>query len=153
MTTSTALLAAATLLTGLSAGLFATFSYVVMPGLRRSDDAEFVAAMRGINIAILNPVFALVFGGSFVATVTALVAGWDDPSRPWIFAALAAYVVGAFVITFAVNVPLNNALEAGAGSSTVLRRAFEVRWVGSNHARSALTVAAFGCLVLALLEV
>ena len=63
--TRAAILATATVLTGLSAGLFVTFSYAVMPGLRRTGDATFVQAMRAINSAILNPVFALVFGGAF----------------------------------------------------------------------------------------
>lgn len=144
------LLIIAAALTGLSAGLFATFSYVVMPGLRRSDDAAFVGAMRGINIAILNPVFALVYGGSFIATIAALVVGWDDGSRSWIIAALVTYALGAYVITGAVNVPLNNALEAGADSPSALRQTFEDRWIVWNHARSILTIAAFVCLLVAL---
>ncbi|WP_332643194.1 anthrone oxygenase family protein [Aeromicrobium sp.] len=152
MTTSTVLLVAATSLTGLSAGLFATFSYAVMPGLRRSEDDALVSAMRGINIAIINPVFALVFVGSFIASVAALIAGWDDPARPWIIAGLAAYVVGGFVVTGAVNVPLNDALESGTGSSASLRESFEARWVRWNHVRSVLTVAAFVCLVVAAVK-
>ena len=48
MTTSETLqritLIVATVLTGLFTGLFATFSYAVMPGLRRTDDATFVRA-------------------------------------------------------------------------------------------------------------
>src|SRR5688500_3369976 len=38
----------AAVLSGLFAGLFATFSYAVMPGLRRTDDATFARAMREI---------------------------------------------------------------------------------------------------------
>ena len=144
------LLIIATALTGLSAGLFATFSYVVMPGLGRSEDPVFVGAMRGINIAILNPVFAVVYGGSFIATIAALVVGWDDGSREWIAAALVAYALGAFVITGAVNVPLNDALEAGTDSPTALRQTFEDRWNVWNHVRSVLTIAAFVFLLVAL---
>ena len=150
MTMSTALLVVATALTGLSAGLFATFSYVVMPGLRRNDDDAFVSAMRGINIAILNPVFALVYVGSFIATIAALIVGWDDGARGWIIAALVTYAAGAFVVTGAVNVPLNDALEAGTGSPSALRQKFEDRWNIFNHARSILTTAAFVCLLVAL---
>lgn len=137
-------------LTGLSAGLFATFSYAVMPGLRRSDDDAFVGAMRGINIAILNPAFALVFGGSFIAMIAALVVGWDDGSRGWIIAALVTYALGAFIVTGAVNVPLNDALEAGTDSPPALRHKFEDRWIVWNHVRSILTTAAFVCLLVAL---
>ena len=150
MTMSTVLLVAATSLTGLSAGLFATFSFAVMPGLCRSDDDAFVSAMRGINVAILNPLFALVYGGSFIATIAALVVGWDDGARGWIVAALVTYAVGAYVITGAVNVPMNDALESGTDGPAELRKSFEDRWVVWNHARSVLTTAAFMCLLVAL---
>ncbi|WP_332663245.1 anthrone oxygenase family protein [Aeromicrobium sp.] len=150
--TETALITA-TALMGLSAGLFATFSYVVMPGLRRASDAAFVDSMRGINVAILNPVFALTFGGPFFVGLLALVLGWDDASRPWVIAGLVLYVVGAYVITFAVNVPMNDALEAGEGSAASLREAFEDRWTRWNHVRSVLITAALVCLVVGVLKV
>lgn len=146
-------LVAATVLMGLSAGLFATFSYVIMPGLRRASDATFVDAMRGINIAILNPVFALTFGGAFFVTLLALVLGWGDSSRPWVIAGLVLYVVGAYVITFAVNVPMNDALEAGKGSAASLRETFEDKWTRWNHVRSVLTTSALVCLVVGVLKV
>jgi uncharacterized membrane protein len=146
-----AVLIASTVLMGLSAGLFATFSYVVMPGLRRASDVAFVDAMRGINIAILNPVFALTFGGAFFVALLALVLGWDDSSRPWVMAGLVLYALGAYVITFSVNVPMNDALEAGKGSAASLRQAFEDKWTTWNHARSVLTTSAFVCLIVGVL--
>jgi uncharacterized membrane protein len=141
------------MLMGLSAGLFATFSYVVMPGLKRSSDAAFVDAMRGINIAILNPVFALTFGGAFFVGLLALVLGWDDSSRPWVIAGLVLYALGAYVITFAINVPMNDTLEAGTGGDASLRETFEARWTRWNHARSVLTTAGFVCLIVGVLKV
>lgn len=147
-----AVLVAGTVLMGLSAGLFVTFSMAVMPGLRRVGDAAFVEAMRGINLAILNPVFGVIFGGAFVVTAVALVLGWSDSSRPWVLAALVLYVVGAYVITFAVNVPMNDALEAGTGSATALRETFEDRWVAWNLARSVLTTSALVTLVVGVLK-
>jgi uncharacterized membrane protein len=149
--TKTALIIS-TVLMGLSAGLFATFSYVIMPGLRRASDATFVDAMRGINIAILNPVFALTFGGAFFVTLLALVLGWGDDSRSWVIAGLVLYAVGAYVITFAVNVPMNDALEGGKGSAASLRETFEDRWTMWNHARSVLTTSALVCLVVGVLK-
>lgn len=143
-----AIVIVAVVLTGLSAGLFATFSYVVMPGLRRVDDGVFVASMRAINVAILNPVFAVVFGGAAVALAAAVVTSWDADARPWLNAGLALYVVGAFVVTGAVNIPLNDALEAGSSAPSKLREAFERRWIAWNHVRSMLTVAAFVCAVV-----
>jgi uncharacterized membrane protein len=48
-------LAAATLTTGLMAGLYYAYAYSVMLGLSRTDDRTFVSAMQQINVAILNP--------------------------------------------------------------------------------------------------
>jgi uncharacterized membrane protein len=145
-----AVLAAATVLMGLSAGLFATFSYAVMPGLRRTDDATFVHSMRAINIAILNPVFGIVLVGAGLAAAAALASGWGSAARPWLVAGLALYVTGAFVVTGAVNVPLNDALETGTDHAAQLRAAFEDRWVVFNHVRSVLTTSAFVCLVIGI---
>lgn len=145
-------LMSATVLTGLSVGLIAAFSYAIMPGLRRAGDAAFVEAMQGINVAILNPVFALTFGGSLVAMVAALVVGWNDPARPWIIAGLLLYAVGVLGVTFAFNLPLNDALEAGKGSAAELRREFEDPWTRLNHIRSVLGTASFVCLVLGVLK-
>ena len=149
---TTTVLAAAIVLTGLSAGLFATFSYAVMPGLRRADDATFVAAMRGVNVAILNPALAVVLGGSVVMTAAALVAGWNEPTRPWVVAGLVLNVAGGWVVTGLRNVPRNEALEAGTGDPAMLREAFEGGWVTWNHVRSVLTTAAFVCLVVGALQ-
>lgn len=146
------LLVVAALLTGLSAGLFASFSYAVMPGLRRTGDATFVSSMRAINVAILNPAFAVVLVGAAAATLAALVLARGTSSAPWLLAGLVLYVVGAFVVTGAVNVPLNDALAAGTGDPSALREAFEGRWVAWNHVRSALTVAAAACTVVAALR-
>jgi uncharacterized membrane protein len=143
------LLAAATVLMGLSAGLFTTFSYAVMPGLARTDDAAFVQSMRGINDAILNPVFALVFVGALLATVAALVAGWGESWRPWVIAGLALYLA-VLAVTFAANVPLNDSLKTGTDTATALRSHFEDNWVLLNHLRSLLSTAAFVSLVIGL---
>lgn len=104
--------------TGLMAGLFAAFAYAVMPGLRRTGDVAFVSAMRGINQAILNPVFGVLFGGALVLLAAALVVSRDEPGvRGWVALALVLYVA-TLVVTVAVNVPLNDRLEAGAPRPT-----------------------------------
>lgn len=140
----------AVVLTGLSAGLFAAFSYAVMPGLRRTDDATFVGSMRAVNVAILNPAFAVVFGGAAVVMIAALVMSWETSASGWLVAALLLYVAGAFVVTGAVNIPLNDALAA-AEDATAARADFERRWVVANHVRSVLTTAALACAAVAVM--
>lgn len=143
----------ATVLTGLSVGLITAFSYAIMPGLRRTSDAVFVEAMRGINVAILNPLFALTFGGALISAVAAVIVGWNDPVRPWVIAGLVLYAVGVIGVTFTFNIPLNDALEAGKGSAAALRQEFEDPWTRLNHIRSVLGTASFVFLVFGVLKV
>src|SRR5215207_626140 len=103
MSWSGAALGAGTVATGLMAGLFAAFSYAVMPGLGRTDDATFAAAMQRINVAILNPVFGLCFGGALILTAVAGLLHRDRPGLGWIVAGLVLYVA-VLVVTFGVNV-------------------------------------------------
>lgn len=148
---------AAALTTGLAAGLFYAYSYSVMPGLGRADDRTFVLGMQRINVAILNGWFALCFAGALV--FTALAAALHIPSGgrsvlPWLVAALVLYVA-VLVVTFAVNVPLNNQLNAAGDPDRVadlaaVRERFEATWVRWNIVRTAASTAAFGCLLWAL---
>jgi uncharacterized membrane protein len=148
-------LLAATITVGLMAGLYYAFTISVMPGLARAGDEVFVAAMWQINRAILNGWFAIGFGGSAVLAAIAAVLHLGDPSLPWIIAALVLYV-STLVITFSVNVPLNNALDASGDPARspdvpAVRAAFEARWVRWNTVRTLVCVLALGCLAWALL--
>ncbi|MGV9827764.1 MULTISPECIES: anthrone oxygenase family protein [unclassified Gordonia (in: high G+C Gram-positive bacteria)] len=145
------LLLLAVISTGLIAGLFAAFSYSVMPGLRRVDDASFVATMRGINVAILNPVFGALFGGALILTLVVAVLGWRGEARWWLVVGAGLYVV-AVVITMAVNVPLNTALQDGVEPVARLRAAFESSWTVWNVVRTVTSVGAFASLAVAALR-
>ncbi|MEU4833069.1 anthrone oxygenase family protein [Streptosporangium sp. NPDC023615] len=150
-------LIAATITVGLVAGLLYAYACSVMPGLARTDDRTFVGAMQRINVAILNGWFAVCFAGALplVALAAGLHLGRDGrPVLPWIVAALVLYAV-VLVITFRVNVPLNNALNAagdpgGAADLAAVRERFEGVWVRWNIARTVACVAAFSCLAWAL---
>ncbi|MEV7008446.1 anthrone oxygenase family protein [Streptosporangium sp. NPDC051022] len=149
-------LLAATVTTGLMAGLFASFAYAVMPGLGRSHDRTFVEAMQRINVAILNGWFMFCFLGGLVFTIAALVLHLrsDGGVLPWIIAALVLYGV-MFVVTAAVNVPLNDQLaKAGAPGDiadlAAVRQLFESRWVTWNVVRAVANVTAFAVLTWAL---
>lgn len=150
-----ATLVAATLATGLLAGLFYTFTVSVMPGLARADDRTFVTAMQKINIAIVNPWFLLTFLGAGALIVAALLLGaGTGGALPWIVAGLVLYGV-MLAITFGINIPLNNALDAVGTPDQVadLARArahFETSWVRWNLVRTLACTAAFACLVASL---
>lgn len=143
----------AIVLAGLFAGLFATFSYAVMPGLRRTDDATFAHAMREINVAILNPALGVVFGGSVLASIAAAIVGFDDEGARWWLVAGAVLVLAAGAVTMVVNVPMNDRLLAGVDAgepAASVREAFEAPWVRWNLVRTVLSTAGFAALVMAL---
>ncbi|WP_327085753.1 DUF1772 domain-containing protein [Nonomuraea sp. NBC_01738] len=151
----TVILVASTISTGLMAGLFAAFSYSVMPGLGLSSDRTMVEAMRNINKAIVNPTFMSLFMGSIPLIAVAGVLAWRGygrPALPWIIAALVLYLV-AFFITSGVNVPLNDQLAKATGAQhlAAAREQFESSWVFWNAVRALLHTAAFGFMAWALI--
>ena len=78
---------------GLSAGLFFAFAYAVMPGLARAGDRTLVTAMQGVNVAILNPLFLVVYLGPLVfgaATAVALLGDGQGDVLGWTIAGVAA---------------------------------------------------------------
>jgi len=148
-TVSTISLYAALVTTGLMAGIYLAFSIAVLPGIARGDDNTFVAAMRGMNAAILNPVFGVVFGGPLVFGLVAVVARLpDEEGIGWTTGALVLYVA-TLVITGVVNVPLNNRLDSTEPPDSA-RGLFEQRWVRWNVVRTVLCIAAFVEFALAI---
>lgn len=150
-----AALVAATISTGLAAGVFGLYAHTIMPGLGRTDDRTFVAAFQSIDRAIMNPWF---LGGSFFGallfTILATIAHVGRPAMPWIAAALVLYAI-TFVITIAINVPLNDAIKAagdpdGIDLAAVRERFDEARWRSWNIVRVIASTTAFGLLTWAL---
>src|SRR3954466_3125245 len=146
----------ATLVAGLQAGTYFTWSTGVMPGLARVDDRTFISAMQQMNVAIVNPIFSPTFlGVRLLAGAAAVVAG--PPARPWAIAAT-VLAVGTLVISFAGNIPLNDALEHAGKVDRIkdlhaVRTDFEGLWVKLNIGRCITSAGALGCLVMAALKV
>ena len=147
MDLGTVLLLVATFGTGAVTGLFLAFSVAVMPGLRATDDTVFLSVMQRINVAIVNPVFLLVFLGSPLLLLMAALVG---PRNAWLWAALALHLAG-FAVTPAVNVPLNNALDAATDPGPA-RAAFERPWNRAHAVRTLLMAASFAACLVASVE-
>lgn len=147
-----AVLVAATVTSGLLAGVFVLYAHTVMPALRRADDAAFVEDFTRLDRQIVNPWFMLTafLGGPVLTLVAAITL--DGDVRRWCLVALALHVA-MILVTGAANVPRNDALKgAPAGSDpAVLRAAFdEDRWARWNLLRVLLSVGATGVLAWAL---
>jgi uncharacterized membrane protein len=151
-------LGAATLAVGLLAGFFFAYSVSVMPGLARADDRTLVDGMQQINEAVENPVFLLIFMGAPLLTLAAAIverrSGVPQATR-WIVAAVVLCGV-ALLVTFALNIPLNDELAQAGDPARIadmaaVREDFEDPWVAWNIVRTVASTAALGCLVYALL--
>ncbi|MGW1997482.1 anthrone oxygenase family protein [Embleya sp. NPDC001921] len=147
----TGILVAATITSGLTAGLFVAFSYSVMPALRRSDDRTFIEVMQNVNEVILNPVFTSCFVGGLAFAIAATATHWrttDKALRAWIVAGLAFYLA-MLAITAGFHVPLNHDLAAAGAPDRItdpaaVRDTFENEWVAANILRALANLASFG---------
>ena len=145
----TAALVAAVITNGLMAGLFAAYSYAVMPGLGGADDRTFVEAMQQTNAAILNGWFGICFGGAVVFAAAAVLLHLGRPGLPWIVAGLVLYVA-VLVVTFRGERAAQRRARRRGPDLAAARAAFEGTWVRWNVVRAVLSTGAFGRLTWAL---
>lgn len=143
---------AATVATGLMAGVYFVYAVAIMPGLRGLDDAGFVAAFQATDRAIINPIFLVAFFAPAALSGISAFTERGEVGYRWIVAALALNAA-IVAITMAVNVPLNDGLKARGDvtgpDATAARDAFrEGRWVAWNWFRTVANLAALVCLTL-----
>lgn len=148
-------LLAATMTTGLVAGVYGSYANAFMPGLAKTDDKTFVGAFQAVDRAILNPLFlGLGFVGALLLTGLAGLLSLKEKALPWIAVAFVLYLI-TMILTIAVNVPLNDALKAAGDPNTIdvaaARAAFdESKWRAFNLARTLMATVSFGLLGWAL---
>ncbi|WP_330250979.1 DUF1772 domain-containing protein [Nocardia sp. NBC_00565] len=155
-----AALVAATLATGLIAGVFYAYAISVMPALNRTGDRTMIDVMQKINVVIINPWFMIGFLGTvgFTVVAAALHLGKDHRTTLiWLGVALVLNVI-AFAVTSGLNVPLNDQLAAAGdpaqiGDLVKVRADFESAWVRWNIIRAIIHTLAFLVLCGALFVV
>ena len=156
---STLTLAGATLTTGLMAGVFYAYAVSVSLGLAAQPDAAYVSTMNAINERIQNPLFFASFLGAVPFLLAALAAQYRGPraGRFWLVVlASVLYLVGGFLLTILVNVPLNNELatvnpDAPARVLAEARATYEGPWNFWNGVRAVFSILAFFALICACL--
>ncbi|WP_200333949.1 anthrone oxygenase family protein [Thiocystis violacea] len=153
----------ATVLSSLVAGFLFAFAVVVMPGIKRLSDREFIRAFQVMDGVIQKgqPLFVLVWAGSVATVAVAAVLGlWslDGADRLLLVVATTLYLLGAQLPTFMVNVPLNNQIQSldpdglDEPAQTSARRAFEPRWNRWNAIRTVMASLASALLILLMLR-
>lgn len=140
---------------GLIGGVFFAFSTFIMPALGRIPAAQGIAAMQSINVAVINRWFLAAFMGT--ALICLVLAGssiftWAEPGARLRLAGCLAYLIGTILVTFAFNIPRNDALDAVAPDSAEAAgvwAAYLVEWTRWNSARSIGALVAAALLILA----
>lgn len=143
----------AILLTGLSAGFFATYHYSVVRALATVSDNTYVVAFQAINDNVRSVEFGVIFFGSLPAILLAALFSWRAPTvRLLLLAAAGAYAI-MLVITFTVHIPLNETLSTvnAAAESATARHNFEARWNEMHLYRTLAVCVSFVLTVVALL--
>lgn len=140
----------ATLLCSLVAGFLFAFSVVVMPGIKKLNDREYLRAFQVMDGIIQNnqPLFIFVWVGSVLALIVTVALGMDrldGVERMLIILATVIYLLGVQLPTITVNVPLNNRLQTldvdavDEASRKRARAEFESRWNRWNKIRTVLS--------------
>lgn len=122
---------------GLLSGVYAAFSTMVMPALRRLDDGDATTAMIQINRKAERGPFILIFAAAAVAA-TGLAAGAAHRGAI-IELVVAGASLASTVVTTAINVPLNRRLER---DGSTFWAEYSVRWTRANTVRAAFAATA-----------
>lgn len=142
-------------MTGLMAGIYFTFSIVVMKSLSELPSLQAAQVMNKINDVIVNTLFLPMFFVSTLAYVGLIVwslAYWQQERSILIIVAALIYIVGMFLVTAFGNVPLNNKLkECEANESRLISvwEDYRQRWTQLNHLRTISCTAACALLTIA----
>ena len=141
---------------GLLAGLYLAFSTFIMTALGRIGQAPGIMAMNAINAVIVQSLFMPLFLGTTVASLLLAVAAvfrWGEPGAAAMLAGGALYVIGMFVCTAVIHVPLNNALAAvdpDSAEAASLWARYLTDWTLWNHVRTVSSTLACALFIWAI---
>tara|TARA_A100001234_G_scaffold217407_1_gene224756 strand:+ start:1143 stop:1643 length:501 start_codon:yes stop_codon:yes gene_type:complete len=137
----------AILLCTLVSGLLFGFAVVVMPGVAKLSDRDFLLAFKHMDGIIQNnqPLFILVWVGSILSVLVSAILGTMDLSGQeavllWI--GCGWYLLGVQLPTIVFNIPLNNTIQAleidklNESELTNSRVNFEAKWNRWNNIRT-----------------
>jgi len=135
------------LLCSLVAGLLFGFAVVVMPGIAKLSDREFLMSFKNMDGIIQNnqPVFMFIWLGSVVAIMATTILGFQNlvtSQNNLLWLASAFYLIGVQLTTARINIPLNNELQnmnlftIEESELAIFRLKFDTLWNRWNIFRS-----------------
>ena len=151
------------MLCSLVAGLLFGFAIVVMPGIAKLADKEYLLTFKHMDGIIQNnqPLFILVWAGSILSIIITLILGIMNLSGIQIYLLVFAsilYLFGVQLPTFRFNIPLNNSIQhldiesLEEYEATSSRVDFEIPWNRWNRIRTVNAILAVSMLLLLLIR-
>jgi uncharacterized membrane protein len=145
----------------LVAGLLFGFAIVVMPGIAKLTDKEYLLAFKHMDGVIQNnqPLFVLVWAGSILSVIATLALGIMNLRGEGLYLLTGAtllYLIGVQLPTFRFNIPLNNELqnldveELEDDQAKSSRVKFETPWNRWNRIRTVNAIIAVTLLLFVL---
>ena len=161
MTLSVGLVLTSTLSCALVTGFVFTYAVIVMPGLAKLADKEFIRAVQVTDGVIQSnqPIFMIVWVGSLISVISTLIVSLMGPySVETVLVIIAGfvYLLGVQGLTVLVHLPLNrriqtvNVEERDASALREERLLFESRWIRFNWIRTLIGLGVIVTFMVAL---
>ena len=149
-------------LCSLVSGFIFTYAIVVMPGLSKLNDKEFIRAFQVTDSVIQNkqPIFMFTWIGSIVSLLSTVLISVVSfgLSETWLVVLFSVfYLLGVHGITIAIHIPLNKHIqkvvieELDDELIMDMRVKFERKWNYFNNIRTSISILV-GFLLLILLN-
>ena len=143
----------------LSTGFILTYAVIVMPGLSKLEDKDFVKAFQVTDREIQNnqPIFMLIWLGSMVSIFCTILISIVSLGlqESWLIILVGTlYLLGVQGITIAIHLPLNkriqeiNINEMNRETLSAERVNFEKKWNFFNIIRTSIAILACVLLIL-----
>jgi len=134
-------------LVGLTAGIYFSFSVVVMPSLDSMPREIAIDVMNRINSDIVSSLFMPLFWLASFVSLLSFIFHYSLYSK---FAG-AIYLAGMLLVTAVFNVPLNNKLaEVGKQGNEFLWDEYMRQWTRWNHVRAISSTIACALFIVSL---
>ena len=161
MTLSVGLVLTSTLSCALVTGFVFTYAVIVMPGLAKLTDKEFIRAFQVTDELIQNnqPIFMIVWVGSVISVISTLIVSLMGPySVETVLVIIAGfvYLLGVQGLTVLVHLPLNRRIQTvkleewDASALREERLLFESRWIRFNWIRTLIGLGVIVTFMVAL---
>ena len=150
-----------TLFCSLVTGLIFTYAIVVMPGLAKLNDRDFIKAFQVTDGIIQNnqPLFMIIWIGSIISIILLIlssIVSFGFYGAWFVLLTAACYLVGVQGITITIHLPLNNKIQKLNVSKLnglklgEERIGFETKWKFYNNIRTAIGLAVSLILLIIL---